>query len=131
MNVFTAMIGTIVFGIGVDDSIHIVDRIKDEGESPAGIAKSVAVVDRLYLRQLQRLAPGLAAGLFVAIPGLRNFFRLDDGAPFLALLASTIVLPTIVVAYRELASRIMGRGPWLDYDEAGSLVEAIDAIESA
>ena len=46
---------------------------------------------------------------------------------FLALLASTIVLPTIVVV--RLASRIMGRGPWLDYD-SGSLVEAIDAIES-
>jgi hypothetical protein len=36
-----------------------------------------------------------------------------------------------VVAYRELASRIMGRGPWLDYDEAGSLVEAIDAMDTA
>ena len=29
VNFFTAMVGTLVFGIGVDDSIHIIDRIKD------------------------------------------------------------------------------------------------------
>ena len=131
VNVFTAMIGTIVFGIGVDDSIHIVDRIKDEGESPAGIAKSVARCGQTVFETTATTCAGLAAGLFVAIPGLRNFFVLMMALLFLALLASTIVLPTIVVAYRELASRIMGRGPWLDYDEAGSLVEAIDAVDSA
>lgn len=131
VNVFTAMIGTIVFGIGVDDSIHIVDRIKDEGESPAGIAKSVARCGQTVFETTATTCAGLAAGLFVAIPGLRNFFVLMMALLFLALLASTIVLPTIVVAYRELASRIMGRGPWLDYDEAGSLVEAIDAMDTA
>ena len=35
VNFFTAMVGTLVFGIGVDDSIHIIDRIKDERETPA------------------------------------------------------------------------------------------------
>ena len=33
VNFFTAMVGTLVFGIGVDDSIHIIDRIKDEREN--------------------------------------------------------------------------------------------------
>ena len=122
VNVFTAMIGTIVFGIGVDDSIHIVDRIKDEGESPAGIAKSVARCGQTVFETTATTCAGLAAGLFVAIPGLRNFFVLMMALLFLALVASSIVLPTIIVAYRELASRLMGRGPWLDYDESGSLV---------
>ena len=40
---------------------------------------------------------------------------------FLALVASSIVLPTIVVAYRELTSRLMGRGPWLDYEESAHI----------
>ena len=57
----------------------------------------------------------------MAIPGLQNFFVLMMALLFLALVASSIVLPTIVVAYRELTSRLMGRGPWLDYEESGSL----------
>ncbi|MEC8264552.1 MAG: MMPL family transporter, partial [Candidatus Thermoplasmatota archaeon] len=30
VNIFTAMIGTIVFGIGVDDAIHMMHRIQEE-----------------------------------------------------------------------------------------------------
>ena len=68
--------GTIVFGIGVDDSIHIVDRIKDEGETPAGIVKSVARTGQTIFETTATTSAGLAAGLFVSIPGLRNFFVL-------------------------------------------------------
>ena len=127
VNVFTAMIGTIVFGIGVDDSIHIVDRIKDEGENPAGIAKSVARCGQTVFETTATTCAGLAAGLFVAIPGLRNFFILMMALLFLALLSSSILLPTIVVAYRELTSRLMGRGPWVDYDESGSMIDTVEA----
>ena len=52
----------------VDDSIHIVDRIKDEGESPAGIAKSVARCGQTVFETTATTCAGLAAGLFVAIP---------------------------------------------------------------
>ena len=31
VNIFTAMIGTLVFGIGVDDAIHVMHRIQEEG----------------------------------------------------------------------------------------------------
>ena len=41
VNIFTAMIGTIVFGIGVDDSIHVMHRIQEEGETPKGIANAI------------------------------------------------------------------------------------------
>ena len=42
VNVFTAMISTIVFGSGVDDSILVMDRIREEKETPGGIVKAVA-----------------------------------------------------------------------------------------
>tara|TARA_Y100001970_G_scaffold215544_1_gene263699 strand:- start:66 stop:3284 length:3219 start_codon:yes stop_codon:yes gene_type:complete len=121
VNIFTAMIGTIVFGIGVDDSIHIVDRIKDEGETPAGIVRSVMTTGRTIFETTATTCAGLSAGLFVAIPGLQTFFLLMMALIALALLTSAILLPTIIVIYNEFKSRITLNGSWLDYDEVGTI----------
>ena len=124
VNVFTAMIGTIVFGIGVDDSIHIIDRIRDEGETPAGVVRSVVTTGRTIFETTATTCAGLSAGLFVAIPGLQNFFLLMMALIALALLTSSILLPTIIVVYNEFKSRITLNGPWLDYDDGGTISES-------
>ena len=129
VNFFTAMIGTIVFGIGVDDSIHIVDRIKDEGETPAGIVKSVSRTGQTIFETTATTCAGLSAGLFVAIPGLQNFFVLMMSLLILALLTSSILLPSFIVAWHEMRSRLMGQGPWLDYEDSGAL-EASAVLEA-
>lgn len=121
VNVFTAMIGTIVFGIGVDDSIHIVDRIKDEGETPAGIVKSITRTGHTIFETTVTTCAGLSAGLFVAIPGLQNFFILMMLLLVLALITSSILLPTMIIAYNEFQSRISGKGTWLDYENSGTI----------
>ncbi len=131
VNVFTAMIGTLVFGIGVDDSIHIIDRIKDERETPAGIQKSVSRTGRTIFETTATTCTGLAAGLFVAIPGLQNFFVLMMLLLVLALLTSSILLPSLIVAYHELSHALRGKiGTWQDYDESGSVADAspVDAV---
>ena len=118
VNLFTAMIGTIVFGIGVDDSIHIVDRIKDEGETPSGIARSVEKTGQTIFETTATTSAGLAAGLLVTIPALRNFFVLMMLLIFLALLTSSFLLPSLIVAQREIAHRIRGgTGSWANIDE--------------
>ena len=130
VNVFTAMIGTIVFGIGVDDSIHIVDRIKDERETPAGIVKSISRTGHTIFETTATTCAGLSAGLFVAIPGLQNFFLLMMLLLVLALLTSSILLPTLIVAYNAFKSEFMGNGNWLDYEDSGTLSgeSSVDAI---
>ena len=130
VNVFTAMIGTIVFGIGVDDSIHIIDRIKDEGETPSGIVNTVSKTGRTIFETTATTCAGLSAGLFVAIPGLQNFFILMMLLLVLALLTSSILLPSIITSYNELSSRLSGKGTWLDYDESGSISSdsSLDAV---
>ena len=130
VNFFTAMVGTIVFGIGVDDSIHIVDRIKDERETPSGIVKSVAKTGQTIFETTTTTCAGLAAGLFVAIPGLQNFFVLMMLLLILALLTSSILLPAMIVAYHEVGTRITKGESWLDYDQSGALATepVLDAI---
>ena len=131
VNVFTAMIGTLVFGIGVDDSIHIIDRIKDERETPAGIQKAVSRTGRTIFETTATTCAGLAAGLFVAIPGLQNFFVLMMLLLVLALLTSSILLPSLIVAHHELSHALRGRiGTWQDYGESGTIADAspVDAV---
>ncbi|MFL2493814.1 MAG: RND family transporter [Candidatus Thalassarchaeum sp.] len=130
VNFFTAMVGTIVFGIGVDDSIHIVDRIKDERETPSGIVKSVAKTGQTIFETTTTTCAGLAAGLFVAIPGLQNFFILMMLLLILALLTSSILLPAMIVAYYEVGTRITKGESWLDYEHSGALAteSVLDAI---
>lgn len=128
VNVFTAMISTIVFGIGVDDSIHVMDRIREEKETPGGIVKAVARTGQTIFETTATTTAGLAAGLTVAIPGLRNFFTLMMMLIFLALLTSAILLPAMLVAWRSVTSKIRGEGQWQDYDDSGFLVgESMDA----
>ena len=129
VNFFTAMVGTLVFGIGVDDSIHIIDRIKDEGETPAGIVKSVSRTGQTIFETTTTTCAGLSAGLFVEIPGLQNFFILMMSLLILALITSSILLPSFIVAWHELRSRLLGRGPWLDYEDSGAL-EASSVLEA-
>ena len=130
VNFFTAMVGTLVFGIGVDDSIHIVDRIKDEGETPAGIVKSVARTGQTIFETTTTTCAGLSAGLFVAIPGLQNFFVLMMLLLILALLTSSILLPALIVAYHEFGHRITRGESWLDYEQSGAISSeaVLDAV---
>ena len=128
VNVFTAMISTIVFGIGVDDSIHVMDRIREEGETPSGIVKAVARTGQTIFETTVTTSAGLAAGLTLAIPGLRNFFTLMMLLIFLALLTSAILLPAMLVGYRTIGSAIKGEGAWQDYDDTAHLTsDTMDA----
>ena len=47
----------------------------------------------------------------------------------LALLTSSILLPSIIVLQKEFTSQIMGNGTWLDWGDSGSLATThLDAI---
>ena len=116
VNVFTAMVSTIVFGIGVDDSIHIIDRIREEKETPAGIVKTVSRTGQTIFETTATTCAGLGAGLLVDIPGLRNFFFLMMMLITFALLTSSILLPAFIVGWHTLKFKITGRGEYQDLD---------------
>ena len=116
VNVFTAMVSTIVFGIGVDDSIHIIDRIREEKETPGGIVKTVSRTGQTIFETTATTCAGLAAGLLVDIPGLRNFFVLMMLLITLALLTSSILLPAMLVGWHTMMFRITGQGEYQDLD---------------
>ena len=132
VNIFTAMIGTIVFGIGVDDAIHVMHRIQEEGESAIGMSHAVEKTGQTIFETTATTVAGLGAGFFVAFPGLVNFFILMMLLICFAFLTSVFLLPACLTADNVVRNAIKGKGPYIDFGEGVVLtdenMEAVDAI---
>jgi len=132
VNIFTAMIGTIVFGIGVDDAIHVMHRIQEEGETAVGMSRAVEKTGQTIFETTATTVAGLGAGFFVAFPGLVNFFILMMLLIGFAFLTSVFLLPACLTADHVIRRRIKGQSSFIDFGEGAVLTDenmsAVDAI---
>ena len=125
VNIFTAMIGTIVFGIGVDDSIHVMHRIQEEGETPKGIANAIEETGQTIFETTLTTVSGIAAGFLAAFPGLENFFMIMCLLIFFAFVTSTFLLPAVFTLEHTARAKLSGSEGWRDYGEGIALASAI------
>jgi predicted RND superfamily exporter protein len=132
VNIFTAMIGTIVFGIGVDDAIHVMHRIQEEGETAVGMSKAIEKTGQTIFETTATTVAGLGAGFFVAFPGLVNFFILMMLLIGFAFLTSVFLLPACLTADQVIRRKIKGEPSFIDFGEGAVLTDekmnAVDAI---
>ncbi len=131
VNVFTAMVGSIVFGIGVDDCIHMIERIREEGETPVGLARSIESTGQTIFETSATTMAGIAAGFLVAFPGLENFFMLMFLLIGFAFLTSVFLLPAIITAWYETKSRISGNGTWIKFEGDAVIDTSEDLVKDA
>jgi predicted RND superfamily exporter protein len=124
VNIFTAMIGTIVFGIGVDDSIHVMHRIREEGESPHGMASAIEETGQTIFETTITTVSGIAAGFLAAFPGLENFFMLMCLLIIFAFITSTFLLPAVITAEHVARAKINRHPSWIDFGEGVALGDA-------
>ena len=125
VNIFTAMIGTIVFGIGVDDSIHVMHRIQEEGETPTGIANAIEETGQTIFETTATTVCGIAAGFIAAFPGLENFFMIMCLLIFCAFITSAFLLPAIITAEHTLRAKLRGEESWADYGDGIALASPL------
>jgi predicted RND superfamily exporter protein len=125
INIFTVMIGTIVFGIGVDDSIHVMHRIQEEGETPNGIATSIEETGQTIFETTFTTVAGISAGFLAAFPGLENFFMIMCMLIFFAFLTSAFLLPAIFTLEHSIRAKIRGEGSWVDFGDGISLASEL------
>jgi len=132
VNIFTAMIGTIVFGIGVDDAIHVMHRIQEEGETAIGMSNALEKTGQTIFETTATTVAGLGAGFFVAFPGLVNFFILMMLLIGFAFLTSVFLLPACLTADQVIRNKIKGKPPFIDFGDGVVLTDesmtAVDAI---
>jgi len=125
INIFTVMIGTIVFGIGVDDSIHVMHRIQEEGETPNGIATSIEETGQTIFETTFTTVAGISAGFLAAFPGLENFFMIMCMLIFFAFLTSAFLLPAIFTLEHSIRAKIRGEGSWVNFGDGISLASEL------
>jgi predicted RND superfamily exporter protein len=125
INIFTVMIGTIVFGIGVDDSIHVMHRIQEEGETPNGIATSIEETGQTIFETTFTTIAGISAGFLAAFPGLENFFMIMCMLIFFAFLTSAFLLPAIFTLEHSIRAKIRGEDSWIDFGDGISLASEL------
>jgi predicted RND superfamily exporter protein len=140
-NIFTAMLGTIIIGIGIDYSVHMSERIHQEGMNFEGIARATRGTGQSMVEASATTIMGVAAGIAVtwhSFAGLRNFFMIISILLAYALLAGLLVLPAIyaVIAgyhkYGGLNAKAFGVPSFVNKEEEDQLFsETTGAISPA
>ena len=103
---------TVAFGLGLDATIHYLNRLRLEerpGEDPAlGVKRATVLVGPALILTSLVLACGLAVTVFSDLPSLRLFGWLSAFTLIAALVGDLLILPATVMLFRRLTRR--GRG---------------------
>ena len=100
-------------------------RIREEGETPAGIANSIEKTGQTIFETTVTTMSGIAAGCFAAFPGLVNFFLVMCLLIFFAFITSTFLLPSVISAEHSVRAAIRGEEPWIDHGDGIALASAV------
>ncbi|SVA19902.1 uncharacterized protein METZ01_LOCUS72756, partial [marine metagenome] len=110
LNIFTAMVGTIIIGIGIDNSIQITERVREEGTRPEGIRRAVQHTGQSVVEATFTTMGGVLAGVIISLYrtqfiGLRNFFALIIILVLFSLLMAVFALPSFYQALHHYSSK--------------------------
>ena len=114
LNIFTAMVGTIIIGIGIDNSIQITERVREEGANPKGIQKAVENTGQSVVEATFTTMGGVFSGVLISFfssqfIGLRNFFALIITLVLFSLLMAVFALPSFYHAFYALTKKYKER----------------------
>ena len=114
LNIFTAMVGTIIIGIGIDNSIQITERVREEGATPKGIQKAVENTGQSVVEATFTTMGGVFSGVIISFyrtqfVGLRNFFALIITLVLFSLLMAVFALPSFYHALHYVQNKYAKR----------------------
>jgi predicted RND superfamily exporter protein len=107
LNLITAMIGSIIVGIGIDYGIHMTERIRESGENPQGIKKAVETSGFTFFEATSTIVAGLLSIFFINIRSVQEFITMVIILLIFSMLAAMLILPAI---YAWLGSAENNRG---------------------
>jgi predicted RND superfamily exporter protein len=107
LNLITAMIGSIIVGIGIDYGIHMTERIRESGENPAGIKKAVETSGFSFFEATTTIVAGLFSIFLINIRSIQEFITMVIILLIFSMVAAMVILPAI---YAWLGSVENSRG---------------------
>jgi len=99
MSVFTAMVSSIVVGIGIDFGIHISKRITEKGETIASVESAVEHSGMSFLEATVTTVLGLVATMVIPILALRQFIILVAVMLIYSVMGAIFILPSAFILY--------------------------------
>ncbi len=106
---------TVAFGLGLDATIHYLNRLRLEdrpGEDPAlGVTRAAILMGPALVLTTVVLACGLAVTVFSDLPSLRLFGALCAVTLMAALVGDLVILPATLLLVRRWTRRWSIRGP--------------------
>jgi len=115
LNVTTVMIASIALGIAVDDTIHMLVRIRDEsraqGDHDEGVQRSMQSVGRAVVFTSVVLSGGFAILLLASLVPAAHFGILIAFTMLTALLADLVLIPVLILWLKPWTRRDRGDGP--------------------
>jgi predicted RND superfamily exporter protein len=76
LNLFTALIGSIIAGTGVDFSIHITERIRQKNMQVEGVVWAAETSGWSFIEATVTMIMGMTAVFLINIPSIREFILL-------------------------------------------------------
>ncbi|UCF07828.1 MAG: MMPL family transporter [Thermoplasmata archaeon] len=122
LNLVTAMIGSIIVGIGIDFGIHMTERVREAGESFQGIRKSVETSGFTFLEATFTIVAGLLSVLLINIRSIQEFILMVIFLLVFSMVAAMFILPAIYAMLSpEKEETMMYRGEIVEVEpELGS-----------
>ena len=109
LNLFTALIGSIIVGIGVDFSIHITERVREKGMTIEGAKYAVDTSGWTFIESTTTMIMGLTAVFLVNIPSIREFILLIMILLAFSAYAAIFILPSIYRLYLPRYNKVRSR----------------------
>jgi predicted RND superfamily exporter protein len=95
LNLVTAMIGSIIVGIGIDFGIHMTERIREAGEDFSGIRKSVETSGFTFLEATVTIVAGLLSVMLINVRSIQEFILMVIILLIFSMVAAMLLLPAI------------------------------------
>jgi predicted RND superfamily exporter protein len=95
LNLVTAMIGSIIVGIGIDYGIHMTERVRESGENFPGIKKSVETSGFTFMEATATIVAGLVSIYFINIRSIQEFITMIIILLFFSMVGAMFLLPSI------------------------------------
>jgi predicted RND superfamily exporter protein len=108
LSLVTVMIGSILVGVGIDFSIHIANRIREQGGTIEAVREACTTTGMSLIEAVFVTCLGLATAFFIPIPALKPFVLTIIILLIVAASSALLLLPAIFTFLIESGVGLVG-----------------------
>jgi predicted RND superfamily exporter protein len=95
LNLLTAIIGSIMVGMGIDFCIHMTEKVLDEKKTIEGVAHSVETQGLSFLETTITVVVGISAVFYAKIPSINQFIVMVMFLLLFSMVGALFILPAV------------------------------------